>query len=115
MKMIRSLAIAATMMAGAGAACAQDSYEMRLVHAYPVHTQHGRNMEFFADLTEKLTDGRLTVTVYPNAELGPISQEFSMVMGGAVDASYNLGGILESVDPAAAICFGCARPIAEKN
>jgi len=103
MKLIKGLLTAATLIAGSNALQAQDSYEMRLVHGYPVHTQHGRNMEHFATLANELTDGRLNVTVYPNAELGPIGQEFSMVMAGAVDASYNLGGILEGVDPAAAI------------
>ena len=103
MNLFRGLVAAATITLGAQTATAQDSFEMRLVHGYPVHTQHGRNMEHFAELAETLTDGRLSVTVYPNAELGPISQEFSMVMGGTVDASYNLGGILEGVDPAAAI------------
>ena len=105
MKLFKVLVAAATIATGAGTALAQDadSYQMRIVHGYPVNTQHGRNMEFFAERAEELTDGRLKVTVYPNAELGPISQEFSMVMAGTVDASFNLGGILESVDPATAI------------
>ncbi|MBE0590950.1 MAG: TRAP transporter substrate-binding protein, partial [Gemmatimonadales bacterium] len=78
-------------------------HQMRIVHAYPEHTQHGKNMAFFKEEAEAYTDGRLKVTVYPNAQLGPITQEASMVLSGTVEATYNLGGILEGVDPAEAI------------
>lgn len=88
---------------GSGELLAQDTYKMRIVHAYPEHTQHGRNMEFFKEKVEEYSDGRLEVTIFPNAQLGPITQEFSMVLSGTVEASYNLGGILEGVDPAEAI------------
>ena len=99
------LALAAGLGAGAMAmqAAAQDTDEMRIVHAYPEHTQHGRNMEFFKQKVEDYTDGRMKVTIYPNAQLGPITQEVSMVLAGTVDASYNLSGVLEGVDPAEAI------------
>lgn len=103
-KWTTALTVVASLMTGlSGAALAQDSFEMKIVHGYPSHTQHGRNMELFKEKAEAYTDGRLKVTLYPNAELGPISQEFSMVMAGTVNATYNLGGILEGVDPAAAI------------
>jgi len=82
---------------------AQETYRMRIVHAYPEHTQHGRNMDFFKEKVESYTDGRVEVTIYPNAELGPITQEVSMVLAGTVDATYNIGGVVEAVDPAEAI------------
>lgn len=86
-----------------GELAAQSTHRMRIVHAYPEHTQHGRNMEFFKQKVEAYTDGRVTVTIHPNAELGPITQEVSMVLAGTVDASYNIGGIVEGTDPAEAI------------
>ncbi len=82
---------------------AQDTYQMRIVHAYPEHTQHGRKMAFFKEKVEEYTDGRVKVTIYPNAQLGPITQEVPMILAGTVEASYNLSGILEGVDPAEAI------------
>lgn len=110
MRLAKTLALPAALLAlaaGVGtsvpAALAQDTYQMRIVHAYPEHTQHGRNMAFFKEKAEEYTDGRLKVTIYPNAQLGPINQEASMVLSGTVDASYNIGGILEGVDPAEAI------------
>jgi TRAP-type C4-dicarboxylate transport system substrate-binding protein len=89
---------------GAGVLSAQaETYQMRIVHAYAEHTQHGRNMAFFKEKVEAYTDGRLKVTIYPNSQLGPITQEVSMVLSGTVEATYILGGILEGVDPAEAI------------
>lgn len=82
---------------------AQSKHRMRIVHAYPEHTQHGRNMVFFKEKVEAYTDGRVEVTIYPNAELGAITQEVSMVLAGTVDASYNIGGVVEATDPVEAI------------
>ena len=112
MAFMRKMTLTAAVMAlaagvGLGAmsarAVAQDTYQMRIVHAYPEHTQHGRNMAFFKEKVEDYTEGRVEVTIYPNAQLGPITQEVSMVLAGTVEASYNLSGILEGVDPAEAI------------
>jgi len=82
---------------------AQTPHRMRIAHAYPDHTQHGRNMTFFKQRVEELTGGRVAVTIHPNAELGPITQEITMVLSGTVDASFNIGGVVESIDPAEAI------------
>lgn len=60
-------------------------------------------MAFFKQKVEELTNGRVAVTIHPNAELGPITQEITMVLSGTVDASFNIGGIVEGVDPAEAI------------
>jgi len=103
-----ALGIAAAFMASAGigvetAQAAKSTYKMRIAHAYPDHTQHGRNMTFFKKKVEEYTNGRLSVTIYPNSQLGPITQELSMVLAGTVDASYNIGGIVEGIDPAEAI------------
>lgn len=76
---------------------------MRIAHAYPETTQHGRNMIFFKEKVEEYTNGRVQVTIYPNAQLGSIDKEFSLVLSGDVEALYNVGGITETVDPAEAI------------
>lgn len=82
---------------------AQGTHRMRIAHAYPEHTQHGRNMAFFKQKVEELTKGRVAVTIHPNAELGPINQEVTMVLSGTVDASFNIGGVVEAIDPGEAI------------
>lgn len=100
---ISGVAIALVTSAMATAASAQNAHRMRIAHAYPEHTQHGRNMAFFKQKVEELTKGRVAVTIHPNAELGPITQEVTMVLSGTVDASYNIGGVVEAIDPGEAI------------
>lgn len=77
--------------------------QMRIAHAYPEHTQHGRNMEFFKKKAEDYTKGQLKVTIYPSASLFPIDKEVTMLLAGTVEACYNIGGVIETVEPAEAI------------
>jgi len=77
--------------------------EMRIAHAYPDHTQHGRNMNFFKSKAEEYTKGKLKVTIYPSASLFPIDKEVPMLLAGTVEACYNIGGVVETVEPAEAI------------
>jgi TRAP-type C4-dicarboxylate transport system substrate-binding protein len=76
---------------------------MRIIHAYPETTQHGRNMKKFEELTEKYTNGRVDVVIFPNASVCPITKEITTVLSGGAEACYNIGGIIESIDPAEAI------------
>jgi TRAP-type C4-dicarboxylate transport system substrate-binding protein len=77
--------------------------KMRIIHAYPDTTQHGRNMFKFQELTEKYTNGRVKVTLFANASVCPITKEVTTVLTGGAEACYNIGGIIESVDKAEAI------------
>jgi TRAP-type C4-dicarboxylate transport system substrate-binding protein len=77
--------------------------EMRIAHAYPEHTQHGRNMEFFKKKAEEYTKGQLKVTIYPSASLFPIDKEIPMLLAGTVEACYNITGPVEAFEPAEAI------------
>lgn len=76
---------------------------MRIIHAYPEVTQHGRNMLKFKELTEKYTEGRIKVEIFPAASVCPIDKEIPTVLAGGAEASYNIGGIVETIDPAEAI------------
>ena len=49
--------------------------KMRVIHAYPDTTQHGRNMFKFQELAEKYTNGRLKVTLFSNASVCPITKK----------------------------------------
>lgn len=81
----------------------EETYVMRLAHGYPDTTNHGRNALYFKEAVEKYTNGRVEVKLYSNAQLGPINRELSMCLAGDIDATYNIGGIVETVDPAEAI------------
>jgi TRAP-type C4-dicarboxylate transport system substrate-binding protein len=77
--------------------------EMRIAHAYPEHTQHGRNMNFFKSKVEEYTKGQLKVTIYPSASLFPIDKEIPMLLAGTIEACYSINGVTEAVEPAEAI------------
>ncbi len=77
--------------------------KIRIIHAYPETTQHGRNMLKFKELAEKYTEGRVEVTIFPNASVCPITKEVQTVLGGGAEICYNIGGIIEAIDPAEAI------------
>jgi TRAP-type C4-dicarboxylate transport system substrate-binding protein len=77
--------------------------KMRIIHAYPDTTQHGRNMFKFQELTEKYTNGRVKVVIFSNASVCPITKEATTVLSGGAEALYNIAGIIESIDRAEAI------------
>jgi len=60
-------------------------------------------MRKFEELAEQYTDGRLEVTIFSAASVCSISKEIETVLGGGAEACYNIGGIVESIDPAEAI------------
>jgi len=82
---------------------ASEKIEIRLIHAYPETTQHGRNSNLFVELADKYTDGRVEVVVFPNAQVCPISKEPTVVLGGGAEMTYNICGVWELVNPAEAI------------
>lgn len=81
----------------------EQKYTLRVMHAYPETSQHGRNMFKFKELVEKETNGRIEVKIYPNGQLGAIDKEVGMVQSGAVEAAYSINGTLETLDPVEAI------------
>lgn len=81
----------------------QKKYVLRVMHAYPETSQHGRNMFFFRDIVAKETGGRIEVKIYPNGQLGAIDKEVGMVQSGAVEGAYAINGTLETIEPLEAI------------
>jgi len=82
---------------------AAESIKMRIIHAYPETTQHGRNMFKFKELAEKYTNGRLNIQIFANASVCPITKEAATVLTGGAEALYNVAGIIEGIDRAEAI------------
>ncbi len=78
-------------------------YTMKLAHSYPDTTQHGRNSIYFKELVEKETNGRVIVDIYPNSQLGTIDKEVGMVQSGTVEAALSIEGMVEAIEPLAAI------------
>jgi TRAP-type transport system periplasmic protein len=67
MKLLRSVAIAATLVCAVGSAFAQTKWD--LPAAYAAGNYHTENLVAFATNVDKLTDGKLKITVHANASL----------------------------------------------
>ena len=77
--------------------------KMRIIYAYPDTTQHGKNMIKWKELAEKYTDGRLSVSLFPNASICPTNREMATVLSRGAEASYLMCGSAQCVDKAEAI------------
>lgn len=84
-------------------ASGEKTYVMKIMHAYPEVSQHGRNSKYFKELVEKETNGRVKVQLYPNGQLGSIDREVGLVQSGAVEAAYAINGTLETIEPLEAV------------
>ncbi|MBQ6663403.1 MAG: TRAP transporter substrate-binding protein [Firmicutes bacterium] len=80
-----------------------ETFELRLVHSFNENTVHGLNAIKFKELVEEKTNGRIKVTIHPNAEMGTSANEINLVLGGVVDAQYANSYTIEAFEPAEAI------------
>jgi len=78
-------------------------YSMKIMHSYTVTGQFGKNVEKFKELVENYTDGRVEVTIFPNAQLGSTDKEAAMVVSGQAEATFTISDMMVIMDPAEAI------------
>lgn len=95
---LRSGIIAAA-MAAAGLTAAAEAAELRFVHAYPVASQHHRNVEWFTQQVTERTKGEVTFRIFPSAQLMPINQELPAILSGEVAMTYSVAPVVASVEP----------------
>jgi TRAP-type mannitol/chloroaromatic compound transport system substrate-binding protein len=83
------VAAGATAVVDAPNVIAQPKVQWRMVTTWPkgLATLHGAAVRF-ADLVDKLTDGRLKIQVFAGGELVPPLQSFDAVTGGTVQAAH---------------------------
>ncbi len=85
--------------AAPAASTAEKTYTMRIAYSYADTTQHGRNINYFKQLVEKETNGRVKIQLFPASQLGTIDKEPGMVQSGAVEAAYTINATVEMVEP----------------
>ncbi|MEM7442647.1 MAG: C4-dicarboxylate ABC transporter substrate-binding protein, partial [Pseudomonadota bacterium] len=101
-KWIETSLIGAAVMAATfttGAAMAQT--ELSLGHFMPPrHTMHGGVFEPWAEQVAEITDGEVTVRIFPAGELGagPV-QQYSRAVDGIADITFGLQGYTSSEFP----------------
>lgn len=77
----------------------KEKYVLKLAHGYPTEAFHHTHMQWFADEVNKRSDGRLTIEIYPSAQLMPVDQEAPSILQGVIDMSHSSSPTLASFDP----------------
>jgi C4-dicarboxylate-binding protein DctP len=77
-------AVAAAMLAAAGAATAQQPIVIKFSHVVAIDTPKGKAADYFKKLAEERTKGRVKVEVYPNSSLFKDGEEMEALQLGSV-------------------------------
>lgn len=73
------------------------SHGLDAVH--PVH----KAMELMSRRLEELSEGRMTIDIYPSEQLGPEKESLEMVQLGSIDITKTSAAVLESFEPRYAV------------
>ena len=89
--------------AGAGSATAQTK-ELKLAHFMPpVHVQHVKNFTPFAENVAKLSNGQVTVKIYPGGTLGDAKQLYDATLNGVTDIAFFIPSYLTGRFPRSSV------------
>lgn len=95
-----ALAVATASSGWAGAAWAET---LRLAHHHAVGGQVDSTAKYFANLVKERSEGRITVRVFPGAQLGQEREAFDLVNQGAIDISITSTPIVDKIFPPMAV------------
>lgn len=73
--------------------------ELRLAHGMTVDNAQHIGLQAFADEVAKLSNGELTVTIYPNGQLGGERETAEQTVTGALDMCKINGSLAETFEP----------------
>ena len=98
MKTLTTLTLAAAI--GLALASGAVAETWRMATKMPVDSPEGKVFQRFADLTEKYTDGALTIQVYPNEQLGKEDAVLEQLQAGIVQIYAEGFGYMKKWEPA---------------
>ena len=85
-------AIFGAALSASGAALTQESFELKLGHYVPAGHFFSQYLERWADTLRERSDGRLEITIFPGAQMGPTPRYYDMAREGVVDIAWVLHG-----------------------
>jgi TRAP-type C4-dicarboxylate transport system substrate-binding protein len=71
---------------------AQDKFELKLGHYVPAGHFFSQYLENWANTLRERSDGRLDITIFPGAQMGPTPRYYDMARTGVVDIAWFLHG-----------------------
>lgn len=77
----------------------QEKYVLKMAHGYSTESYMHTFMEWFNEEVQKSSDGRLSIDIYPSAQLMPPDQEVPALLQGQIDMVHSTSPVLSSFDP----------------
>lgn len=100
LKAIVHVLLAAALLAAGGAGAQVREHTIKLAFAISGDNPQTRGAAFFKSEVERLSGGRMTVTLYPGSQLGPDLQVLSGLRAGAIEAQLTTTSLLGGIDRA---------------
>jgi C4-dicarboxylate-binding protein DctP len=75
-----------------------EKYVLRVSHPYPEISAQQKTLEWYNDELVKRSDGRLSLDIFPGAQLMPPDQEIPGILNGQIDIALPLSSLLGSLD-----------------
>lgn len=98
-----SAMLAVVLMAGGSVVSLAAAETLRLGHIYQPDSPSGLGYQAFADKVAEYTDGRITVQIFPAAQLGSARNIFTSLKSGAVDVGETTFPLLADTVPEFAV------------
>jgi tripartite ATP-independent transporter DctP family solute receptor len=100
LKTILQAVLAAALLAAGGAGAQVREHAIKLALAITGDNPQTRGAAFFKAEVERLSGGRMTVTLYPGSQLGPDLQVLSGLRAGVIEAQLTTTSLLGGIDAA---------------
>ena len=84
---------------GASMAIAQEKFTIRLAHVEPEERALHKGCLLFKQYVELFSDGKVTVEIYPNAQLGGDRQALEAVSVGTIEMTAAASAVMANYDP----------------
>jgi TRAP-type C4-dicarboxylate transport system substrate-binding protein len=84
---------------GSSGSSDQEKYVLKVSHGFTTTAFVHKFVEWFDEEVQKRSDGRLSLEIYPNAQLMPVNQEVAGLLNGEVDMIQSTSPVLATFDP----------------
>src|SRR5687767_6895159 len=100
LKSIIHAVLAVALLAGGSVSAQVREHTLKLAFAITGDNPQTRGAAFFKSEVERLSGGRMKVTLYPGSQLGPDLQVLSALRAGAIEAQLTTTSLLGGIDRA---------------
>jgi len=90
-------------------------YKWRLVTHLAVGEPRARGIHYFANLVKNLSNGRLIIEVYGGGELFPVTETYTQLAMGTIEAAATYTGYWAAQDPVMALIGAIPWPLTKPN